>query len=116
MPPSHQASNPGDVMALQDPQTGPSNPLPCAHWSLKAASEVSSPLIVTEGLSGAWGQCIAGLTHAHRGAARTSHHSCSRASPKSAHPLAAPTGPLGKEMMLFVPWWPGVPVRRGLCA
>lgn len=32
------------------PQTGPINPLPCAHWLLQAPSEVSSPLTVTEGL------------------------------------------------------------------
>lgn len=64
----HEASNPGDVRAPQDPQIGPSSPLPCAHWSLQAASEASSSLIVTEWLSGAWGQCTAELTHAHRGA------------------------------------------------
>lgn len=85
-PPSHRVSNPGDVLAPQDPQTDSSNPLPCAHWSLQAASEASSPLMVTAGLEGAWGQCAAGLTHAHRGAAGTPHCSCGRASPKSTPP------------------------------
>lgn len=114
-PPSHQVSSPGDVLAPQDPQTGSSNPLPCAHWSLQAASEASSPLMVTAGLEGAWAQCTAGLTHAHRGAAGTPHCSCGRASPKSTPPRQHPQDPLASNCCRLSHGGQGCPRWGGGC-